>query len=211
MRAVVVTGSPHFAAGADIAEFKAAMESGAGDVLATKLSAAILALERLPKPVLAAVRGFALGGGLELALGCDFRYLAEGARVGQAEITLGLIPGAGGTQRLPRLVGLARARELVYGGRQVDAPEALAIGLADSVVPDDELEDVTLGAARELAAGPTAALAAAKRALNEGWGLELSAALAVEAAGFSACFSSEDAAEGVAAFLEKRTADFSGR
>ncbi len=211
VRAVVVTGAPHFAAGADISEFKAAMESGAGGALAERLSAAILALERLPKPVIAAVRGFALGGGLELAMGCDFRYLAEGARVGQAEIKLGLIPGAGGTQRLPRLVGLARARELVYSGRQVGAEEALAIGLADRVVPDDDLIDVAASAARELAAGPTAALAVAKRVLNEGWGMSLSEALAMEAAGFSSCFATEDAVEGVNAFLEKRLAGFSGR
>jgi len=210
IRAVVLTGAPHFAAGADISEFREAMRSGGGDVLAARLSAAVLSLERLPKPVIAAVRGFALGGGLELAMGCDFRYLAAGARVGQPEILLGLIPGAGGTQRLPRLVGPARARDLVYRGRQVGAEEALAMGLADRVVPDDELADVTLAAAREFAAGPTAALAAAKRALNEGWGLGLSEALAVEAAGFSSCFAAEDAAEGVAAFLEKRPAQFKG-
>ena len=108
-------------------------------------------------------------------------------------------------------MGLARARELVYSGRQVEAQEALAIGLVDRVVPDDELADITLEAAQELAAGPTAALAAAKRALNEGWGLGLSEALAVEAAGFSSCFSSEDAAEGINAFLEKRSPDFGRR
>jgi enoyl-CoA hydratase/carnithine racemase len=211
IRAVVLTGAPHFAAGADISEFKASMDSGTGGVLAERLSAAVLALEHLAKPVFAAVRGFALGGGLELAMGCDFRYLGEGARVGQAEVKLGLIPGAGGTQRLPRLVGLARARELIYSGRQVNAEEALAIGLADRVVADAELLNATLATAQEYATGPSAALAAAKRALNQGWGLDLPAGLAVESGEFSACFGTEDAVEGVNAFLEKRSAEFKGR
>ena len=139
VRAVVVTGSPHFAAGADIGELKAAASGSDDTPLAWRLSAALLALEALPKPTIAAVRGFALGGGLELALACDFRYLAEDARVGLPEIKLGIFPGAGGTQRLPRLVGLGKAREMIYTGRHLKAAEALAIGLADKVVPADDL------------------------------------------------------------------------
>lgn len=207
IRAVVVTGEPHFAAGADISEFDL---SDAGGALGNELSAMILRLERLQKPTIAAVRGFALGGGLELALGCDFRFLADEARVGLPEITLGIFPGAGGTQRLPRVVGLARARELIYSGRHLGAAEALAIGLADRVVPTDDLMEAAREAAAEWATGATAAIGAAKRAINDGWGREMEAGLAIEAQAFAAIFGTADAAEGISAFLEKRKAAFKG-
>lgn len=212
VRAVVVTGTPHFAAGADIAGFKSLMDSGgSGADLGDRLGAALIRLEALPKPVIAAVRGYALGGGLELAMACDLRMLAAGARVGQPEIKLGLIPGAGGTQRLPRLVGVGRARDLVYTGRMVDAVEAERIGIADRVVPDADLDEAASAWAEELAAGPTAALAVAKRVIASGMDGPLATGLAGEAAGFRECFTTADAAEGVAAFLEKRSARFSGR
>lgn len=210
IRAVVITGQPHFAAGADIKRFEEAHASGGEEGLAATLAGAIANLENLAKPVIAAVHGYALGGGLELAMGADFRYLAEDAQVGQPEIKLGLIPGAGGTQRLPRLVGLRKAREIVFSGRFVDAAEARAIGLADKVAPAADLLDLALADAARWAQGPTLALAAAKRALNRGWGRPLGEALAIEAEQFQAAFWTADAREGVAAFLEKREARFTG-
>lgn len=210
VRAVVLTGSPHFAAGADISEFKAAMDGGGGDALANRLSAVVRHLELLPKPVIAAIRGYALGGGLEVAMGCDFRFLAEGATVGQPEIKLGIIPGAGGTVRLTRLVGPARAKDLIYTGRFVGAAEALEIGLADRVVADDDLDSVAMEYAESLAAGPTVAMGAARRSIDEGFGLPVDGALALETAGFDLSFATDDAREGVAAFLEKRRPGFSG-
>lgn len=211
IRAVVVTGEPHFAAGADITGFQAAFDSGEDDVLANALTEAVWALERLPKPTIAAVRGYALGGGLELAMGADFRYLSTDAKVGQPEINLGIIPGAGGTQRLPRIVGYQAGKEIVYSGRHVPAQEALSLGLADKVLAPDELESVALADAAKWAEGPTLALAAAKRAINDGWGQPLARGMQIEAENFAAAFSSEDAKEGVGAFLNKRSAEFSGR
>jgi len=210
IRAVVVTGSPHFAAGADITEFQAAFEGGSDGELANRLSEAISRLEALRKPVVAAIRGFALGGGLELAMGCDFRFLASDAKVGQPEIKLGIIPGAGGTQRLARLVGVGRARDIVYTGRFVDAEEALAIGLADRVFGPDDLLDATMAAAREMAQGPTAAIGYAKAAINEGLGVPIERGLEIEAEAFRGVFGTDDAREGVSAFLEKRAPGFTG-
>jgi enoyl-CoA hydratase/carnithine racemase len=211
VRAVVVTGSPHFAAGADITEFQAAFSEDRSDALANRLSEVIARLERLPKPVIAAIRGFALGGGLELAMGCDFRFLAEDARVGQPEIKLGIIPGAGGTQRLARLVGLGRARDIVYTGRFVDAAEALGIGLADRVVPADALLDAALEHAVSLGAGATAAIGLAKRVMNDGVGVPLARGLEMETEAFNEAFRTADAREGVDAFLTKRPPEFRGR
>jgi len=211
IRAVVVTGEPHFAAGADIKGFQAAHDSGEKEGLARRLVDAIWILERLRKPTIAAIHGFALGGGLELALGADFRYLAHDAQVGQPEIKLGLIPGAGGTQRLTRVVGFQRAKDMVFSGRFVDADEALAIGLADKIFQSDELLDKALDDAESYAGGPTVALGAAKASINDGFGTPMTDALQIEAAAFDACFWSEDAKEGVAAFVEKRKAVFRGR
>ncbi|MGH8948017.1 MAG: enoyl-CoA hydratase/isomerase family protein, partial [Acidimicrobiia bacterium] len=169
IRSVVVTGAPHFAAGADIKGFQASFDAGVEERSAWTLQEAIAALEELEKPTIAAVHGYALGGGLELAMGADFRYLADDAKVGQPEILLGLIPGAGGTQRLARLVGYQRAKELVLSGRQIGADEALEIGLADQVFPSAELDAAALESARPRASRPTIAIAAAKRALKTGF------------------------------------------
>lgn len=212
VRVVVVTGQPHFAAGADIKGFQKAYDADAkGEGLASVLAGAVRALEKLPKPTFAAVHGYALGGGLELAMGADFRYLSEDASVGQPEIKLGIIPGAGGTQRLPRIVGFQKAKELNYSGRHIDAEEALAIGLADKVFPVDHLLPATMVEAEKYAKGPTVALGAARKAMNEGWGKPIDEAMAVEGAAFDDCFWTEDAKEGVSAFLEKRKPDFQGR
>jgi len=211
IRSVVVTGQPHFAAGADIRGFQATFDSAAEERSAWTLQDAIACLESLEKPTIAAVHGYALGGGLELAMGADFRYLAEDARVGQPEILLGLIPGAGGTQRLTRIVGYQRAKEMIFSGRQLDAEEALAIGLADKVFPGNDLLDRAMEAAREWATAPTRAIAAAKKALNLGSGLPVDEGLLVEREAFNESFKTEDAREGVAAFIAKRQAEFKGR
>jgi enoyl-CoA hydratase len=211
VRAVVVTGSPHFAAGADIAEFQQAFDGEGDPDLAASLSAVVMQLQSLEKPTIAAIRGFALGGGLELAMGADLRYLADDARVGQPEILLGIIPGAGGTQRLPRLVGYQRALEMCITGRQVGAEEAAHIGLADKVVPADDLLEIVMSDAADFASGPTAAYAATKRAVAGGWAVPLDHGLRIEAAEFNHVFTTRDARIGVAAFLAKEKADFEGR
>lgn len=211
IRALVVTGQPHFAAGADIKAFRAVYESEGEQGLARTLAETVAVLESLEKPTIAAVHGYALGGGLELSLGADFRFLAEDAMVGQPEIKLGLIPGAGGTQRLARVVGFQAAKDIVFTGRQVGAEEALRIGLADRIFPPDRLLEESLQAAAGMAAWPTRAIAAAKKALAGGWGRPLEDGLKMEAAEFDVSFWTDDAREGVAAFLEKRAAIFRGR
>lgn len=208
IRAVVITGGDHFAAGADIKEFGEIFASDSEDRLARNLSEVATRLENLAKPTIAAIRGFALGGGLELSMGADFRYLAEDAKVGQPEIKLGIIPGAGGTQRLTRIVGYQRAKDLVFSGRMVGSEEALALGLADKIFPADEVVEAALTDAAEWAAGPTLALGAAKRAMTAGFGVD--DGLAVELEEFRSLFSTADAAEGVAAFIQKRDAEFRG-
>ena len=210
VRAVVITGSPHFAFGADIKGFVAAFETGAQDRQSAGLAAVVTRLQELAKPTIAAVRGYALGGGLELAMGADFRYLSDDAKVGQPEIRLGLIPGAGGTQRLSRIVGPHRAKELCLTGRHVPADEALAIGLADRVVPVDSLLATALEDAAGYATGPTTAYAAVKRAVAAGFDRTLEEGLVIEAEEFARAFGTEDAQIGVAAFLAKETPEFVG-
>jgi enoyl-CoA hydratase/carnithine racemase len=211
IRAVVVTGQPHFAAGADIKGFKETFDSGGRETTASTLLDAIAKLDGLAKPTIAAVHGYALGGGCELSLGCDFRYMAEEAKIGQPEVLLGLIPGAGGTQRLQRVVGFQRAKDIVYTGRQVGAEEALSIGYADKVLPTDQVLETAMADAAEWAAKATVAIAEAKKALAEGRGAPLDEALAIEQAGFQATFGTGDAVEGVNAFVEKRQPEFKGR
>lgn len=211
VRAVVITGSPHFAAGADISEFQAAFDGDGEAGLASDLATVVDHLGQLAKPTIAAINGFALGGGFELAMGADFRYLADDARVGQPEILLGIIPGAGGTQRLPRLVGYQRALKMCLTGRQVAAEEALTLGLADKVVASDELSEAAMTDAARFAAGPTAAYAAVKRVVAGGLGVPLEQGLALEAAEFAGVFDTGDARRGVAAFLAKGKPDFTGQ
>jgi enoyl-CoA hydratase/carnithine racemase len=211
IRAVVVTGQPHFAAGADIKGFKATFDSGGDERSASTLLEAIRILDSLAKPTIAAIHGYALGGGCELSLGCDFRYMAEDAKIGQPEILLGIIPGAGGTQRLQRVVGFQTTKDLVYTGRHVGAEEALAIGYADKVAPTDELLDLALSDAADWATKATVALGAAKRALAAGRGVPLEDALQIEQAAFRETFATDDAIEGVNSFVDKREAHFQGK
>jgi enoyl-CoA hydratase/carnithine racemase len=210
IRAVVITGSRHFAAGADITKFVDAFDAGSDEPQASGLAAAIARMEALEKPVIAAISGYALGGGLELAMGADFRYMADDAKVGQPEIMLGIIPGAGGTQRLQRLVGFQRAKELNMSGRHVPAAEAAAIGLADRVVPAAELVDTAMVDAARWAEGPTQAYAALKQAMGHGHGRPLEEGLEAERAAFNRCFVTDDARAGILAFVNKEQPTFTG-
>ncbi|GAA1876038.1 enoyl-CoA hydratase/isomerase family protein [Asanoa iriomotensis] len=211
VRAVVVYGGEKvFAAGADIKEM-ATMSYVDMAARAADLSAALGAVARIPKPVVAAITGYALGGGCELALACDWRVVADDAKLGQPEIKLGIIPGAGGTQRLARLVGPARAKDIVLSGRMVDADEALRIGLADRVVPAADVYAEAIALVRPYANGPAQAIRAAKQAIDGGLDMDLNSGLAWESQLFAALFATDDRGEGMAAFVEKRKPDFSGR
>jgi enoyl-CoA hydratase len=198
--AVVVTGGDRiFAAGADIAEFGGPEEARA---VGGGFMRALDAVAAIPRCVIAAISGFALGGGCELALACDLRIASERAKLGQPEILLGIIPGGGGTQRLARLVGPAKAKDIVLTGRQVAADEALRIGLVDEVVPSDELHPRALALAAELARGAVVAQEFAKRAIDRGLEGPLDTGLALEQDLFAEVFGTEDARIGVASFLE---------
>jgi enoyl-CoA hydratase len=178
---------------------------------ATVGNALMALLEDLAFPVIAAVNGFALGGGCELALACDLLYASDKAKLGQPEVKLGVIPGFGGTQRLARRVGLAKARELIYTGDMIGADEALRIGLVNAVFPAGELLDRVREIAGKIAQQGPLAIASAKRVLLRGEDADLVGANELEAASFAALFGSDDQREGMAAFLEKRAATFHGR
>ena len=208
--AVVVWGGPKiFAAGADVKEIAGFGPDEIRPVVSA-LGDALVILEELPKVTIAAIEGYALGGGCELAMACDFRFASQNAKLGQTEIKIGVIPGAGGTQRLPRLVGRSRARELIYSGRMVDADEALRIGLVDGVTPPGEALVVARDRAIGFARGPRGALGAAKEALNAVDLGDLRRGLGVERDVFVGLFATADQSEGMRAFLEKREPDFEG-
>ena len=212
VRAAVVWGGPRiFAAGADIGRFTGLDPSGARD-MASRFNEAFLALENMPQITVSAVNGYALGGGMELAMATDFRVAASDAVLGQPEIRLGIIPGGGGTQRLPRLVGVTKAKEIIYTGRNVYPDEALDIGLISAVHPPEETYDAAVEMAAGYAAGP-AALRMAKQAVMDGLALPLADAVACEVEQFAECFATDDAAIGVASFLENGPgkATFTGR
>jgi enoyl-CoA hydratase/carnithine racemase len=211
--AVVLHGGPKvFAAGADVKEM-ADMSFQEMSQSAISLQDSFTAVARIPQPTIAAITGYALGGGCELAMCCDMRIAADDAQLGQPEILLGIIPGAGGTQRLPRLVGPARAKELILTGRFVSAEESLRIGLVEQVVPAADVLDTALALAARLARGPAIATRAAKEAVDRGLETDLATGLALERVLFASLFATEDQKVGMASFVENGPgkAAFTGR
>ncbi len=211
--AVVLWGGEKvFAAGADIKEM-AVMTYADMAVRSGALQSAFTAIARIPKPVVAAITGYALGGGCELALCADFRVCAEDAKLGQPEILLGLVPGAGGTQRLPRLIGPARAKDLIFSGRMVGAAEALAIGLVDAVVPASDVFSTAKNMVARYVGGPALALRAAKDAIDLGLETDLMSGLEIERLHFSGLFATDDGRAGMESFATKGPgkASFTGR
>lgn len=207
IRAVIITGEENFSAGVDVEELKDKHPEEAEAF--SRLGHSICdRVENMGKPVIAAVNGYALGGGCEIALACDMRIAGESAKFGQPEINLGLIPGFGATQRLTRLVGTGRAKEMILTGRIIDAKEALSIGLINRMVKDEELADRAEEIAQVLAQKSPIAVKLAKNSINRA--LEIKKGLEMESAFFSECFASSDHIEGINAFLEKRTPGFEG-
>jgi enoyl-CoA hydratase len=203
-------GGRAFAAGADIRELAEAATAERGREIAERGQRVFRRIETLGKPVIACIQGFALGGGCELALACTLRLAADTARLGQPEVKLGLLPGYGGSQRLPRLVGRGAALKMLLTGAMADAQEALRIGLVDEVVPAEQLMARAEALALEIAANAPLAVAATLRAVDEGLDLPLDAALALEAEAFGRLCATADKAEGTAAFLEKRAPEWKG-
>ncbi|MFG2276938.1 enoyl-CoA hydratase/isomerase family protein [Streptomyces chartreusis] len=203
VRAVVIYGGEKvFAAGADIKEMQA-MDHTAMVLRARGLQESFTAVARIPKPVVAAVTGYALGGGCELALCADFRIAADNAKLGQPEILLGLIPGAGGTQRLARLIGPSKAKDLIFTGRMVKADEARELGLVDRVVAADQVYAEAHAWAAKLAQGPAMALRAAKESIDTGLETDIETGLAVERGWFAGLFATEDRERGMRSFVEE--------
>jgi enoyl-CoA hydratase len=212
IRVLVLTGAGEksFVAGADITEL-ATYNSLSAKAFSESGHAIVHKLEKLPIAVIAAVNGFALGGGTEIAVSCDFIYASENAKFGQPEINLGLIPGLGGTQRLPRLIGTNMAKELIFTGKMISAAEALQIGLVNKVVPQEELMGEVMKTAHEIASKSCVALRGCKQAINRGMDTDLATGCHIEIDAFAVSFASPDAKEGTAAFVEKRKAEFKGK
>jgi len=213
VKAVVVYGGERvFAAGADIKEMQAMSYTDMVERSAP-LTSSITAVARIPKPVIAAITGYALGGGCELALACDFRVVADDAKLGQPEILLGVIPGAGGTQRLSRLVGASRAKDIIFSGRFVDAQEALAIGLADKVVPAGDVYTTSREWASTFVGAASYAVRAAKEAVDRGLEVDLETGLEIERLLFASLFATKDREIGMTSFVEQGPgkAQFEGR
>ncbi|HXI54973.1 MAG TPA: enoyl-CoA hydratase-related protein [Polyangia bacterium] len=212
VRALIITGagSKSFCAGADLKERRAMSLADTRRFL-NALGAAVDGVAAFPAPVIAAINGAAFGGGFELALACDIRLGADNAQLGLVEVRLGIIPGAGGTQRLARVAGVAVAKELILTGRRIDAVQARALGIIASVHPAADLLGAALAVAAEVAAGGPLAVAQAKRAIDGGLALPLDAALALERSCYEVVLTSEDREEGLAAFVEKRPPVFQGK
>ncbi len=212
VKVVIITGAGDraFVAGADIAAMKD--KNVAEGMAFAELGQSVFGmLERMPKPVIAAVNGYALGGGTELAISCDIIIASENARFGQPEVNLGVFPGFGGTQRLARFLGKARAKEIIFTGEQFDAHRALTIGLVNRVVPHENLMDEARGLAQIIMSKGTVAIGLAKLAIESGYDVDLSNGLIIERSLFAQCFDTEDQKEGMAAFLEKRDPDLKGK
>lgn len=212
VQVVIVTGSGEkaFVAGADITQMRP-MNAGEGKAFAEKGEGLFLKIDHFPKPVIAAVNGFALGGGCELAMACDIRLASEKAKIGQPEVNLGIIPGFGGTQRLPRLVGRGMAKLMIYTGDMIDAQEALRIGLVQKVTAPEELLGEAKAIAKRIMAKSPMAVRMAKLAINRGLEMDLDTAMQYEAFVFGTCFAGEDQEEGMGAFVEKRKPSFTGK
>lgn len=209
IRVVVLTGAgKHFAAGADVNDMAL---MGPEEARSFAFGTIFNKLENLPQPVIAAVKGYALGAGFEMALTADIRLAGSSARFGLPEINLGIMPGAGGTQRLPRLIGNAQAKELIFLGHNIDAPTALQLGLVNRIVADEELLDEALKMAEKMSAKPPLALKMAKRTINTGLNLDIKSGTDLEVISWSDLFATEDQKEGMKAFLEKRKPNFTGR
>ena len=208
IRAVIITGTGHFCAGADIKELRK-KDRDTAEAFARLGHTVCGRIEDMDRPVIAAMRGYALGAGCEIALACDIRIASEGARMGQPEVNLGLVPGFGGTQRLARLVGIGRAKEMVLTGANIGAQEAGKIGLVNRVVKEDELVQKAEELALVLAKKSPVTMRMAKMLINENY--EIRKGLEKEVASFAECFATEDHMEGISAFLEKREPRFKGR
>jgi enoyl-CoA hydratase len=213
VRCIILTGAGEkaFVSGADITELRAIASAASGVEFAARGQSIFFKIENLDKPVIAAINGYALGGGCELAMACDIRIAADSAKLGQTEINLGIIPGYGGTQRLPRLVGKGRAKWLILSGDIISAQEALRIGLVDFVVAAGELLIKARDLARKIASKAPLALSWAKRSINVGTETDLVTACAYEASQFGLVCGTEDRIEGTTAFLEKRPPQFKGK
>ncbi len=213
IRVAIITGAGDkaFISGADINEFVKTTPIQAEEIASTIGQKLFTDIENLRVPVIAMINGFCLGGGMEVAMCCDIRIASENARFGQPEINIGIFPGGGGTQRLPRLIGWGKAKELIYTGRIIDAAEAEKIGLVDRVVPHDALEEEVKQLAETIASKSSLIMKLTKEAINRGMYTDLAAGLDYEKANFALCFATEDHNEGIAAFLEKRKPEFKGR
>lgn len=211
-RCLIVTGEGEksFVAGADISEM-APLGPEQGKTFGRRGAEVFRKLETLPVPVIAAVNGFALGGGCELAMACDIRICSENAKFGQPEVGLGIIPGFSGTVRLARLVGMGKAKQLIYTGKAIKADEALRIGLVNAVVPQTELMDKAMEIANQIAANAPLAVSAAKLCINTEYDMDAEEAIAFENQAFGMCFSTEDQKQGMKAFLEKGKCEFQGK
>lgn len=211
VKAVIITGEGRaFVAGADIAQMRGLTVQEGRDM--TMLGQNVFdRIENLDKPVIAAVNGFALGGGCELAMACDIRVASDKAKFGQPEVNLGIIPGFGGTQRLPRLVGKGTAKYLIFTGDMIPAEEALRIGLVDKVVPGEELMDTAVSIAKTIMSKAPISIKMAKHAINNGMNVDLKSGIAYEAEAYTTSFGTEDRIEGMSAFTEKRPAVFKNR
>jgi len=213
VRVVIITGAGEkaFISGADITAFKDATPIMMEESASTLGQQLFNDIENLSVPVIAMINGFCLGGGLELAMCCDIRIASENARFGQPEINVGILPGGGGTQRLPRLIGWGRAKELIYTGRIIEATEAEKLGVVDKVVPPERLGEEVEQLAETIASKSPLIIKLVKKAINKGMYTDLAAGLAYEKANFALCFATEDRIEGVTAFLEKRKPQFKGK